>query len=474
MSGLFSTLDAGLSALTAFDKALQVSQSNVSNASSPGYAKQTATLESLPFDLSTGQTGGVVAGPTGNARDEYLEQAVRSQAESLGNFSAQSQALASIETIFSISGQSGLSGALNNLFQSFSSWANSPDSASARQDVLAKTQSLAQAFQQAAAGLSTATRGLNSKIDGTVQQINTLASQIRDYNVQIRQSGGSNPGVDARLHDAVESLSGLTGIAVRFESDGTATVLLGGQTPLVLGAQAFPLQTGYVDSGVPLNPNATPAAHILDSSGQDVTAHVSRGTLGGLLQLRNTVLPSLQGDGQQVGSLNTLAKFVADRVNTVLQSGQTSAGQSGVPLFVYDASSNANIARTLAVSSTITAAQLAPVDPGPPLVSNGTALALANLATSANPANQINGKSLLDFYSGIATDVGQRSASANDGQQTATQSLAQARAFRSTVSGVSLDEEAVHLTELQRGYQAASKLISVVDSLTQTLLNMVN
>ena len=55
-------------------------------------------------------------------------------------------------------------------------------------------------------------------------------------------------------------------------------------------------------SATTTTPNAPPAAHILDSSGQEVTAQVSSGTLGGFLQVRNVVLPSLQGDGQQAGA----------------------------------------------------------------------------------------------------------------------------------------------------------------------------
>src|SRR5579871_3069300 len=171
MSGLFSTLNSGLSALTAFDNALQVSQNNVSNASTPGYAKQVATLESLPFEPAGGLTGGVAAGTPTSARDEYLEQAVRNQAESLGSFTAQSQALSPIETAFSISGQSGLSGALSSLVQSFSAWSSSPNSTTASQDVISQAQSLAASFQQAASALSTATSGLNTNIDATVQQI---------------------------------------------------------------------------------------------------------------------------------------------------------------------------------------------------------------------------------------------------------------------------------------------------------------
>jgi flagellar hook-associated protein 1 FlgK len=51
--------------------------------------------------------------------------------------------------------------------------------------------------------------------------------------------------------------------------------------------------------------------------------------------------------------------------------------------------------------------------------------------------------------------------------------VAQAKGLRDQVSGVSLNDEAISVMELQRGYQAISKLISVIDGLTDTLLNMV-
>ncbi len=92
-------------------------------------------------------------------------------------------------------------------------------------------------------------------------------------------------------------------------------------------------------SGSPSIPNATPDARILDSNGQDITSHISQGSLGGLLNVRNTVLPSLQGNGQQQGALNQLAQQVADRVNSILTSAQTAGGQPGTPLFTYSAAS---------------------------------------------------------------------------------------------------------------------------------------
>src|ERR1700732_4233666 len=101
---LFSTLHASLNALNAFQQSLDVAQNNVSNASTPGFAKQVATLEALPFQPQTGLIGGVQAGTPQSSRDEYLEQAVRYQSGVLGNFTAQSQALSGIEPIFDVTG----------------------------------------------------------------------------------------------------------------------------------------------------------------------------------------------------------------------------------------------------------------------------------------------------------------------------------------------------------------------------------
>ena len=62
MSNLLATLGSTAGALNAYDQVLQVTQNNVANASTPGYAKQRLLLEALPFDLATGATGGVHAG----------------------------------------------------------------------------------------------------------------------------------------------------------------------------------------------------------------------------------------------------------------------------------------------------------------------------------------------------------------------------------------------------------------------------
>jgi flagellar hook-associated protein 1 len=100
---------------------------------------------------------------------------------------------------------------------------------------------------------------------------------------------------------------------------------------------------------------------------------------------------------------------------------------------------------------------------------NGNALALSALGTST----VLNGFSFTAFYGNLSANVGRDVASATDSQTVQTQLLAQARAQRTSLSGVSLDEEAVRLVEFQRAYQATAKMVTVLDQLSLDTINMI-
>src|SRR5580698_858609 len=100
MGGLFGSLNSSLQALQAFETALDVSQNNVSNSSTPGYARQTVQLEAAPFDLTGGEFGGVKAGQVQSTDNPYADQAVRDQLSQQGNYTAQNSALGTIQTLF--------------------------------------------------------------------------------------------------------------------------------------------------------------------------------------------------------------------------------------------------------------------------------------------------------------------------------------------------------------------------------------
>src|SRR5260370_23562981 len=153
MSILLATLGSSSGALDAIDQVLQVTQNNVANASTPGYAKQRLSLDALPFHPSVGAAGGVRAGQIHSARDQYAEQSVRRETTLLGNAQQSVGGLTSLQSLFDVSGQSAIPDALNHLFQSFSAWAQSPSDTVARQTVIQRATRLSNSFQQPSARL---------------------------------------------------------------------------------------------------------------------------------------------------------------------------------------------------------------------------------------------------------------------------------------------------------------------------------
>ena len=84
----------------------------------------------------------------------------------------------------------------------------------------------------------------------------------------------------------------------------------------------------------------------------------------------------------------------------------------------------------------------------------------------------LDGGTFSQFYGSIAARIGQQKASADQDQQLHQQLLAQTQSVREQTSGVSLDEEATRLIEFQRAYQASAQLLSVLNQLTGSVINI--
>jgi flagellar hook-associated protein 1 FlgK len=475
MATLFNSLGSATSSLDVIEQAIGVVQNNVSNATTPGYVTQTLQIASLSFNPSANIWGGVEATGTQSARNVYAEQSVWSANQQAGYSSQQSASLNQLQQIFNVSGKSGIPGALSTLYSAFSAWSASPSNSTAQQSVITAAQGLSTAFSQTFNQAQQINSDTQSQLTSSVSQLNQDTAQIAALNGDIRSTPGGDAGAQAQLYNTLQDLSSLAPITVHMESDGTATVLLGGQSPLVQGVTQNPVSLNYTQSATPTYPNAAPSAQLLSSDGQDITSLASQGSIGAELNFTNTTMPALLGNGQQQGSLNQLAQGVADRVNTLLSNGQVSAGPpavSGVPLFSYNASAPTGIAGSLTVAANITGAQLAAISPGPPSVANGVATELANMTDPSSTLDMINGFSYTQFYGNITTDVGQQASTATSNDSDNTALLNQAETLRSQVSGVSLNDQAAQLLKFQESYQASAQMISTINSMTQSLLTM--
>jgi flagellar hook-associated protein 1 FlgK len=72
----------------------------------------------------------------------------------------------------------------------------------------------------------------------------------------------------------------------------------------------------------------------------------------------------------------------------------------------------------------------------------------------------------------MAARVGDELNTATDSQQVRQSAVAQTKDLRQQTSGVSLDEEAVALMQFQRAYEAASRLVTILDQLMEDTIGM--
>jgi len=461
MSGLFAALQTASSALGVVSQALGVEESNIANASTPGYASQRANI--VPIDAfgnydTTGDGGDVVTvTSSGNAFADAAVQAATSQA---GASQTQVSQLTPVDQLFDITGSTGILAAFQQFSQAFAGLAVTPNDPTAGAAALSAAGAVASAFQSVVGNLDTQSGQLAQSVQSTTGQIDTLAQDIAQLNAQTAASTGENPAIDAALRNSLDQLSSLIDISVIAAPDGTVSVLAGGQLPLVLGDQAYTLST---------NLNAAPGAQVTSSGGGNSPVSFS-GQLGALLNTQNNTIDALIGGGGQTGTLNTLASGFATLVNTALANGTTAGGQPGQNIYTWDQGNPTDAARTLALVSPLTPANLGIASA---TQSNGVANYLAALPASDAAGDQIAGFSAEALYGNIAATVGQQLSDATSASAADQSALTSAQSARQRQSGVSLDQEAVNVTAFERAYQANAQVVSILNQLTEDTINLI-
>lgn len=150
---------------------------------------------------------------------------------------------------------------------------------------------------------------------------------------------------------------------------------------------------------------------------------------------------------------------------TLTFDGNEVAGDSFLVRPTFNAS--LNIADQISDPRLIAAATTAAGVPG----DNRNALAMANLEQAKS---LLAGRaSFAEGYGQLVSKVGTLTHSAQISSSAQEVLLKQATASRETVSGVNLDEEAANLIKFQNAYQASARVVSVVNTLFDSLLGSV-
>ncbi len=453
MPGLNTSLSIAVQALQAEQGALSVTTNNIANVNTPGYSRQVAVLNESPTFQENGIAfgNGVTLQQFQSVRDELLQLRLYEQTQQQGNSQTQFSSLSQIEGTFSDPTQ-GVGGALSAFFNTLSQLSTNPTDANARQAVLTSANNLAVSFHQAVSSLNSIGTGLDQAVPQTVDQINRLTSQIATLNGQVAQMQGlgKDPGSTQDQRDElIRQLSSLVNISVT-QSDTGLTLTTGNGVPLVVASQSYALVA---------NANNSVLEHVYSSQGQDITSQIQGGQLGGTIQIRDQVLPQL------FTQLNTLASQFATSFNTQQTAGFDASGNPGQNFFAplpstTDAAANFGVA--------ITDPKLVAASSDGSAGSNGNLEQLIALQNQQLPS----GANPMDMYSNLVLQVGNLGANAKANVTADDLSVQQLTDQRSSVSGVSLDEETTNMIRYQRAYEAGARVVTTVDSMLQTLMNM--
>ncbi len=368
-----------VSALQAFQQAIEVTSNNVANASTPGYDVQSIDLVTASPQQSGGvQTGaGVTVAGVGRAYSQSAAAQLNSSQSSLGQLNALQNYTTQIDNLFGTSA-AGLTSALQNYYSAWSSVADNPTSAGARQALLGDATALAQNLNTTSTQLNNLNTDVNTRITSDVQQINSVGTQIAKLNQQIAGNAGSGQSPNALLDQRdqlVSGLSQLVGVTTTSNSDGSINVFVGNGQPLVLDNTTYSLTTA---------PNQFNASQleVANSNGNPISSSITSGDLGGLLAARTQAIdPALNQIGQ-------IATAVAQSANTQQASGLDLNGQLGSALFsIGTPVASASIDNKSAVTAGVSITNIGALTADNYVLSyNGGAYTLTDQTTGANVA----------------------------------------------------------------------------------------
>lgn len=450
MPGLTGIMYMAEQSLQANQGALDVTSNNIANANTPEYSREQAVLsEATPEqDGSISYGDGVELQQVQSIRDQVLELQIAEQTQQQSSSQAQYNALQQVQGLFSDPTQ-GLSTDFTAFFNSINQLSTDPSNIPQRQAVLTAAQNLANDFQQTESSLNTIQSGLDQSVTQTVSQINDLTTQIAQVNGQVGQMQqlGKDPGVlQDQENELIDQLSQLTDVH-ETQTESGLTITTANDAPLVVGNQSFALQSSSVNG----------VQHVFDQ-GQDVTSHFQGGQLAGTLQVRDQVIPGL------LTQIDNLASQFGASINSAQAKGFDLNGNQGQALFSYTSGAGAAASLNVAISDPNLIAASSDGTAG----SNGNLTNLTAVQTEALPS----GADPLDTYSDLVSQTGNLTAQADAEVNASTVSLNQLNDQRGALSGVSIDEETTNLMNYQRAYEAAARVVTTVDELTQSVLQM--
>lgn len=464
-------LNIAKSSLAANQQAMQVLGHNIANAGTKGYSVQRINFTSnRPLITALGVFGrGVNAGSVVRAEARFLKERLLFEHQGLGKWTSINKSLREIELSFSGPGESDLSASITNFFNANEELSVNPESLAARANLIQRAEFMATKFNTTAELLLRMQINIDREIQTVARQVNELTRNIASINeLIIITESGDNTANDLRDRRDIllEEISGLLDVKTVQKKDGGFIISLDGNL-LVDGKAQRDLIIVQKSSG-------RGSITTLSLEGNSTELKVISGRLGGLIDTRDNYI------GRYRISLDKMAVDLSNSVNAIHSTGFDLDGNTGINFFKSKIESALDMAVSSEVSSN--SRQIAASggydanNDGINDTSNGPGdnsiiKLIADLRNT--PINSDGTSSILDSYGSLLGSIAFDSEQAKDSSEIQELLVNQITNMKDAKIGVSLDEELTKMIVFQTNYAASARIISVVDNMMQTMLEMV-
>jgi len=469
MSNLLSNLEIGRSALMAQRLNIQVTGSNIANVGTDGYSQRRVDLRA-----DSGQTSevGIRVSVNGIRRlqNPFLSTLIRQELGTLGQFETYSSGLENLESIFYVSGDasnSTLGKAMEQFWDSFEELSNSPESLEMRNIARERGIYLATTFNDFFARVIEFRDKIREDIKLKIEEINGIAKEIAMLNAKIaaaEESEDETTGLQDARDSLVNKLARLIDTKSSVMQNGMLSVNVG-HKPLVHADSYNQLESELVNSDSDYDQVET----IVKLKDTETNLTIDRGELKGLMQLSESVVD------EYIQDLDQLAASFINEVNQLHKQGTGLDGSTENIFFVPDLSEqeefeSEGMAGRISVSDTIVndAKKIAASE----TEEIGESRIATMIAQLREKFTMESGTSTFDeYFQGMVSQIGIQTQKAVEDLEIQDQMVKQLEQRKESLTGVSLDEEAINLVKFQRSYQAAAKYITIIDDMLNTIIN---
>ena len=326
--GTSDVLSIGLSGASVAKQALATAGHNIANANTKGFSRQRVETDTRQPQLSgVGALGsGVKTTNIKRIHNEFVTKEVLSNSSIANGLETSYEFTSQIDNMLA-DPNAGLAPTLQSFFAAINNVSNDPASQSSRQVLIGEARALSERFSYLDSRFESLRDGTNQTLRSHIGDVNNLAKAIADVNWKIVQSkevvqGEPNDLLDQRdrlLHRLSEKVV----VTTNEQEDGSLNVFIGNGQTLVLGKLA---------SSLDLKANEHDPSQlevIYKSLGADaiVTKFLKGGSIGGLLEFRETMLDASQNE------LGRIAIGVSKTFNDQHHKGMTLENKLGGDFF---------------------------------------------------------------------------------------------------------------------------------------------